>query len=176
MSHKNHCPEILGRPQYSGLSPHRLTVNQVIFFVALLLLHKDGKELQEFMMDWTQYLVKCSHLVNSVVVTHIGLWVESNGQFPSLATHEPQKTSPRNFRTVRSNSDLVHFRPARSLICCWNYERPHTCIVLRIQPSQFLVALLLLLKDGTKLQKLLTIIYATKTSPRNFRTVPSNSD
>ena len=128
MSHKNHCPEILGRPQYSGLSPHRLTVNQVIFFAALLLLHKDGKELQEFMMDWTQYLVKCSHLVNSVVVTHIGLWVESNGQFPSLATHESQKTSPRNFRTVRSNSDLVHFRPARSLICCWNYERPHRAL------------------------------------------------
>ena len=36
----------------------------------------------------------------------------------------------------------------RSLTCCRNCERPHTCIVLRIQLSQLLVDLLLLLKDG----------------------------
>ena len=48
----------------------------------------------------------------------------------------------------------------RSLTCCRNCERPHTCIVLRIQPSQLLVDLLLLLKDGKKLYKLLTIFWA----------------
>ena len=41
----------------------------------------------------------------------------------------------------------------KSLTCCRNCERPHTCIVLRIQLSQLLVDLLLLLK-------LLTIVWA----------------
>ena len=51
----------------------------------------------------------------------------------------------------RSDLDWLN----RSLTCCRNCERPHTCIVLRIQPSQLLVDLLLLLKDGKKIYKLL---------------------
>ena len=118
MSHKKPLPRYFRKPPVFRIESTSSYSQQSHFLVALLLLHKDGKELQEFMMDWTQYLVKCSHPVNSVVVTHIGLWVESNRPFPSLATHEPQKTSPRYFRTIPSNLDQVHFRPAKSLIFC----------------------------------------------------------
>ena len=52
----------------------------------------------------------------------------------------------------------------RSLTCCRNCERPHTCIVLRIQLSQLLVDLLLLLKDG----KNFTSYYCNDRLAQNF--------
>ena len=56
MSHKKTLPRYFRKPPVFRIESTSSYSQQSHFLVALLLLHEDGRELQELMMDWAQNL------------------------------------------------------------------------------------------------------------------------